>query len=57
MGDITPTKALELHQKMWEIRLFELNAARLYKEGTLPGFIHLSIGRKLAQLELPCVRV
>ena len=46
MNDLTPTKALELHQKMWEIRLFELNASRLYKEGTLPGFIHLSIGQE-----------
>ena len=46
MGDLTPNKALELHQKMWEIRLFELSASRLYKEGTLPGFIHLSIGQE-----------
>ena len=46
MHDLTSTKALELHQKMWEIRLFELNASRLYKDGTLPGFIHLSIGQE-----------
>ncbi len=39
-------KAIEIHQKLWEVRLFELRAAELYREGHLPGFIHLSLGQE-----------
>ncbi len=46
MTDISKDKALEIHQKLWEIRLFELKASQLYKDGTLPGFIHLSVGQE-----------
>ena len=52
VGDITLTKALELHQKMWEIRLFELSASRLYKEVRCLASSIYQLGRKLAQLEL-----
>ena len=46
MVEISKTKALEIHCKLWEIRLFELKASELYKDGTLPGFIHLSVGQE-----------
>lgn len=39
-------KALEIHQKLWEVRLFELRASELYRDGSLPGFIHLSLGQE-----------
>ena len=35
-----------LHQRMWEIRLFEEAASQLYRDGELPGFIHLSLGQE-----------
>ena len=39
MVEISKTKALEIHCKLWEIRLFELKASELYKDGTLPDHI------------------
>jgi pyruvate dehydrogenase E1 component alpha subunit len=38
--------ALQLYRVMCEIRTFELIAAERYKDGQLPGFIHLSIGQE-----------
>lgn len=35
-----------LYRTMCEIREFELAASRYYKEGELPGFIHLSLGQE-----------
>ena len=35
-----------LYRTMWEIREFELAASHHYKEGDLPGFIHLSLGQE-----------
>jgi len=35
-----------LLKKLWEVRLFEENTSRLYKEGILPGFVHLSLGQE-----------
>lgn len=43
-----PSKSLslDLYRRMCEIREFEWAAARFYKEGVLPGFIHLSLGQE-----------
>ncbi|NYT60261.1 thiamine pyrophosphate-dependent dehydrogenase E1 component subunit alpha [Alcaligenaceae bacterium] len=38
--------AERLYRTMCEIREFELAAAHYYKEGELPGFIHLSLGQE-----------
>lgn len=38
--------AERLYRTMCEIREFELAAARYYKDGELPGFIHLSLGQE-----------
>lgn len=39
-------QALGLHRMMLLIRAFEQKASALYREGSLPGFIHLSIGQE-----------
>ena len=46
MYEITKEKARALQRKMWEVRLFETKASELYREGVLPGFIHLSLGQE-----------
>jgi len=38
--------AERLYRTMCEIREFELAAARYYRDGELPGFIHLSLGQE-----------
>lgn len=38
--------ATHLYRSMCEIRAFELAASHHYKEGDLPGFIHLSLGQE-----------
>lgn len=35
-----------LYRLMWEVRAFELIAADRYRQGDLPGFIHLSLGQE-----------
>jgi 2-oxoisovalerate dehydrogenase E1 component len=37
---------LELYRGMLRIRLFEDRAAVLYKDGRIPGFVHLSVGQE-----------
>jgi 2-oxoisovalerate dehydrogenase E1 component len=37
---------LELYRRMLRIRLFEDRAAVLYKDGRIPGFVHLSVGQE-----------
>src|SRR5690349_18351114 len=39
---------LELHRRMLVIRGFEERVAALYREGEVPGFVHLSIGQEAA---------
>ncbi len=46
MTKIDSTLAKTLLEKLWEVRLFEENTSRLYKEGVLPGFVHLSLGQE-----------
>ncbi|PWR22398.1 thiamine pyrophosphate-dependent dehydrogenase E1 component subunit alpha [Zavarzinia compransoris] len=45
MTDMRETAA-RLYRSMCEIRTFELIAAERYKQGDLPGFIHLSLGQE-----------
>jgi len=45
-GLLDRERALALHRTMLLIRAFETQASALYKDGRLPGFIHLSIGQE-----------
>ena len=45
MPDIKKAFAIHLFRKMCEIREFE-NSAENYRDGNMPGFIHLSIGQE-----------
>jgi 2-oxoisovalerate dehydrogenase E1 component len=40
------THLLELHRRMLVIRGFEERVAALYRDGEVPGFVHLSIGQE-----------
>ena len=37
---------LEMHRRMLVIRGFETRVAALYRDGEVPGFVHLSIGQE-----------
>lgn len=37
---------LEMHRRMFRIRGFEERVASLYRDGLVPGFVHLSIGQE-----------
>src|SRR5215510_9344474 len=39
---------LELQRRMLQIRGFEQRVAALYRDGEIPGFVHLSIGQEAA---------
>jgi 2-oxoisovalerate dehydrogenase E1 component len=39
---------LELHRRMLRIRGFEQRVSALYRDGEVPGFVHLSIGQEAA---------
>ncbi len=39
---------LEMHRRMLLIRGFEQRVATLYRDGEIPGFVHLSIGQEAA---------
>jgi 2-oxoisovalerate dehydrogenase E1 component len=39
---------LEMHRRMLLIRGFEQRVAALYRDGDIPGFVHLSIGQEAA---------
>src|SRR4029079_16915413 len=39
---------LEMHRRMLLIRGFEQRVAALYRDGEIPGFVHLSIGQEAA---------
>jgi len=43
---VSSEKIEELYRLMCEVRAFELVAAERYKNGELPGFIHLSLGQE-----------
>jgi 2-oxoisovalerate dehydrogenase E1 component len=44
----TPADLLEMHRRMLLIRGFEQRVAELYRNGEVPGFVHLSIGQEAA---------
>src|SRR5579859_1909417 len=43
---MTPAEMLEMHRRMLLIRGFEERVADLYRDGVIPGFVHLSIGQE-----------
>ena len=44
----TPGDLVEMHRRMLLIRGFEQRVAVLYRDGEVPGFVHLSIGQEAA---------
>lgn len=44
--DISPEIALDIYQRILTIRRFEEEVGRLFKNGQLPGFVHLYIGEE-----------
>ncbi len=42
----TTAELLEMHRRMLVIRQFEERVAVLYRDGDVPGFVHLSIGQE-----------
>lgn len=46
MTKISKKIAKELYRKMCEVRAFEERCGELYRDGKLPGFIHLSLGQE-----------
>jgi 2-oxoisovalerate dehydrogenase E1 component len=42
------TELLEMHRRMLVIRGFEERVSTLYRDGEVPGFVHLSIGQEAA---------
>ncbi len=43
-----PDDLLEMHRRMLLIRGFEQRVSRLYRDGEVPGFVHLSVGQEAA---------
>ncbi|MEO0565188.1 MAG: thiamine pyrophosphate-dependent enzyme, partial [Chloroflexota bacterium] len=46
MTDISPDIALDIYQRILRIRRFEEEVGKLFKQGQLPGFVHLYIGEE-----------
>jgi 2-oxoisovalerate dehydrogenase E1 component len=44
--ELTAAELLELYRGMLRIRMFEERAAVLYRDGRIPGFVHLSVGQE-----------
>ncbi|HKY65214.1 MAG TPA: thiamine pyrophosphate-dependent dehydrogenase E1 component subunit alpha, partial [Acidimicrobiales bacterium] len=44
----SPAELVEMHRRMLVIRGFEQRVATLYRDGEVPGFVHLSIGQEAA---------
>ncbi|GAA1268901.1 alpha-ketoacid dehydrogenase subunit alpha/beta [Pseudonocardia aurantiaca] len=45
-GRVATGRLLELYRGMLRIRAFEERAAVLYRDGRIPGFVHLSVGQE-----------
>ena len=43
---MTEADVIEMHRRMLLIRRFEERVADLYRDGEVPGFVHLSIGQE-----------
>ncbi|MEO1667860.1 MAG: thiamine pyrophosphate-dependent dehydrogenase E1 component subunit alpha [Chloroflexota bacterium] len=46
MTEISPGIVLDIYQRILRIRRFEEEVGRLFKQGQLPGFVHLYIGEE-----------
>jgi 2-oxoisovalerate dehydrogenase E1 component len=46
--EFSPPDLIEMHRRMLVIRGFEERVATLYRDGEVPGFVHLSIGQEAA---------
>lgn len=46
LADPQPAAGLEMQRRMLLIRGFEQRVATLYRDGVVPGFVHLSIGQE-----------
>ena len=47
-SDFAPERLLTLYRDMLLIRGFEQRVSALYRDGEVPGFVHLSIGQEAA---------
>jgi 2-oxoisovalerate dehydrogenase E1 component len=47
-ADFPMVDLIEMHRRMLVIRGFEQRVAALYRDGEVPGFVHLSIGQEAA---------
>ena len=47
-SSFTDAELVEMHRRMLRIRGFEQRVAALYRDGEVPGFVHLSIGQEAA---------
>lgn len=43
---VSPEDLLEMYRRMYLIRRFEESAGKLYRDGKIPGFVHLAIGQE-----------
>ena len=43
---LATAELVELYRRMLRIRMFEDRAAVLYRDGRIPGFVHLSVGQE-----------
>lgn len=41
---------IEMYRRMLVVRMFEERAARLYKDGEVPGFVHVSVGQEASSV-------
>ena len=48
--DLTPDKQIDIYRKMWQIRFFEEQAMRLYREGYFRGSTHPYIAQEATAL-------
>jgi len=46
MTEFSPDTVLDIYQRILRIRRFEEEVGRLFKQGQLPGFVHLYIGEE-----------
>jgi 2-oxoisovalerate dehydrogenase E1 component len=45
-SDVATSDLLEMYRRMVRIRRFEQGASALYRDGEIPGFLHVSIGQE-----------
>ncbi|WP_353146161.1 thiamine pyrophosphate-dependent dehydrogenase E1 component subunit alpha [Pollutimonas bauzanensis] len=55
MATANKEELLDIYSRMLRIRLVELRLGRLFADGEVPGFIHLSIGQEAVATAMGCV--